>query len=78
MPCVQAEIVSEWASKSVIKSHARLTYDHAQRVIEQPDVDWDDSFPSVHGPYTSIDVVEAVLMYRPYLALHMHPFSVGL
>ena len=31
---VQGAIVSEWAGKTAIKSCARLTYAHAQRIIE--------------------------------------------
>ena len=68
------KIVDEWFGKTVINSCAKLAYDHAQAVIEEPDLDWEAKelehaigipatkhFPTIHGGHTAATVKQCVL-----------------
>eukprot|EP00041_Stephanoeca_diplocostata_P030077 m.901067 g.901067 ORF g.901067 m.901067 type:complete len:183 (-) comp23686_c1_seq18:1717-2265(-) len=47
------QIIDEWFGRTVIRSCAKLAYQHAQAIIEDPELDWDKcNFPSIHGHHT--------------------------
>lgn len=55
------DILSENFSKSVIKSCARLAYDHCQAVIENPELDWEETkMPKVFNNFSPEDVKKSI------------------
>nr|CAG4641601.1 EOG090X047D [Eurycercus lamellatus] len=53
----KGEILEEWFGRSIIKSCVKLSYDHAQAVIEgKEEVDW----PEIKGPHTITDIRQTI------------------
>jgi DIS3-like exonuclease 2 len=60
---VTGKIYETWFGRSIIKSCVKLAYDHAQQMIENPDVDAESqNLPELHGPWTKSDIKKSVLM----------------
>ena len=58
--CLQIE--EELFGRSVIRSCVKLSYDHAQGFIEQPDREWtQEELPSISEKYTVDDIKTRVL-----------------
>ncbi|XP_067140544.1 probable exosome complex exonuclease RRP44 isoform X2 [Centruroides vittatus] len=57
------EILDEWFGRSMICSCMKLSYNHAQEMIENPQKEWDSSneLPPIHGNHKLNDVVRKVL-----------------
>jgi len=61
------QILSEWFGRSVIRSCAQFSYDHAQSFIDDPDRDFastppeDNEFPAIDGGHSIAAVREKVL-----------------
>eukprot|EP01025_Chloroclados_australasicus_P029386 TRINITY_DN2936_c0_g1_i5.p1 TRINITY_DN2936_c0_g1~~TRINITY_DN2936_c0_g1_i5.p1 ORF type:complete len:652 (-),score=77.29 TRINITY_DN2936_c0_g1_i5:2129-4084(-) len=54
-------IQNEWVGKSVIGSCAKLSYDHAQQMLDDEfDVDFIDDVPEVHGGYSWDQIINDV------------------
>jgi len=63
----QGEILEEWFGRSVIRSCVKLSYDHAQGVIEgRDDVQW----PTIKGAHSLSDIKETVGVLQE-LATHL-------
>lgn len=63
----QGEILEEWFGRSVIRSCVKLSYDHAQGVIEgRDDIQW----PAIEGTYTQSDIKETIRVLQR-LASHL-------
>lgn len=55
------EVLGEWFGRTVIRSCVKLSYEHAQSMIENPDREWsDEEIPQITGPYSSCDISKAV------------------
>jgi len=59
----QAQIMSEWFGRTVIKSCTKLAYEHAQSMIDQPGEDI-GGLPEVASPYTAKDINDKVNMLQ--------------
>ncbi|KAI0221721.1 DIS3-like exonuclease 2 [Lamellibrachia satsuma] len=58
----QGEVLDEWFGRSVIRSCAKLSYNHAQGFIEEPAKEWSkEELPSISEPFTSNDIRDRVL-----------------
>ncbi|KAK3104881.1 hypothetical protein FSP39_012289, partial [Pinctada imbricata] len=56
------EIFEKWFGRSIIKSCTKLSYDHAQGFIEDPDKDWNtDELPPISEGFTVDDIKKRVL-----------------
>ncbi|VDP07444.1 unnamed protein product [Soboliphyme baturini] len=56
-----AEIVDTWFGRTIIKSHAQLSYEIAQQFIDEPEREWTaDDVPLVDGSWTVRDIAVAV------------------
>lgn len=58
-----AEIVNTRFTRSIINSCGKLSYDHAQMVIEKEDSKWSElekDFPEIHNEFTVSDVAEVI------------------
>ncbi|XP_046403966.1 DIS3-like exonuclease 2 [Ischnura elegans] len=63
-------VTSHKFSRSIIRSCAQLSYEHAQAFMDNPDGDWSgDDFPPVHNGYNINDLCRAVNMIRPFSAV---------
>eukprot|EP00731_Ephydatia_muelleri_P024265 Em0016g536a len=57
----KGEFISEWMGRSMIRSCAKLTYDHAQLMIEEPERDWQPGdLPNISGGFTAAGVSKCV------------------
>lgn len=59
-----AEIINTKFTRSVLNSCAKLSYDHAQMVIESKDQDWsklEAEFPEIHNGFTVGDVANVIV-----------------
>lgn len=59
-----AEIISTRFTRSVLNSCAKLSYDHAQAVIEKADKNWKEleaDFPEIHNGFTVSDVANVIV-----------------
>lgn len=59
-----SEIFKTRFTRSVLNSCAKLSYDHAQMVIDSEDQDWsklENEFPEIHNGFTVGDVAEVIL-----------------
>lgn len=55
------EVVGEWFGRTVIRSCVKLSYEHAQSMIENPNKKWsEEEIPKVTGPYKSKDISKVV------------------
>ncbi|GFG38066.1 hypothetical protein Cfor_10644 [Coptotermes formosanus] len=53
----EAEIVSHYFTRSVIRSCAQLAYEHTQIMLENPDKEWGEGeLPQIYGKYTPKDL----------------------
>lgn len=62
-----AEIVSTRFTRSVVNSCAKLSYDHAQKVIEKPDNNWSDlekDFPEISNGFTVSHIAEIITILQ--------------
>jgi len=59
----QAQIVSEWFGRTVIRSCTKLAYEHAQSMIDHPGDDC-GSLPAIAAPYTARDISDKVNMLQ--------------
>lgn len=60
----KAEILNTRFTRSVLNSCAKLSYDHAQMVIEKENDDWSDlekDFPEIHNNFTVSDVANVIV-----------------
>jgi DIS3-like exonuclease 2 len=58
----QGQILGEWFGRSVIRSCAKLSYDHAQGFIEEPDREWTaQELPPISAGFTIGDLKTRVL-----------------
>nr|CAG4640770.1 EOG090X047D [Eulimnadia texana] len=57
----RGEILDEWFGRSVIRSCAKLSYDHAQAIIENRD---NVSWPAITAPHTLDDIRRSVLLLQ--------------
>eukprot|EP00038_Savillea_parva_P006129 m.161844 g.161844 ORF g.161844 m.161844 type:complete len:869 (+) comp12118_c0_seq1:252-2858(+) len=56
------KVVDEWFGRTVIRSCVKLAYEHAQAVIEAPDLDWAAvGHPAIHNGVTVEQVKASVL-----------------
>ena len=56
------QILDEWFGRSVIRSCVKLSYEHAQGFIEQPERQWTvEELPPISPPMTVADIVRRVL-----------------
>lgn len=58
-----AEIVSTRFTRSIMNSCGKLSYDHAQMVIDKADSNWSDlekDFPEIHNGFTVTDVANVI------------------
>ena len=58
-----AEVLSTRFTRSIVNSCAKLSYDHAQMIIENP-TDWNDKqedFPEIHNNFTIDDIANVTL-----------------
>ena len=47
------QILDEWFGRTVIRSCAKMAYEHAQGFIEQPDREWtEEELPPITGGYS--------------------------
>lgn len=47
------QIVNEWFGRTVIRSCAKLAYQHAQAIIEDPNLEWGKlDLPPINGKHT--------------------------
>lgn len=65
----QAQIVSEWFGRTVIRSCTKLAYEHAQSMIDNPGEDL-DNLPDIAAPYTARVISDKVNMLQ-MLALQL-------
>ncbi|XP_070501884.1 DIS3-like exonuclease 2 isoform X2 [Chironomus tepperi] len=59
-----AEIFNTRYTRSIVNSCGKLSYDHAQAVIEKKDKNWDDlkaDFPVIYNGFTVADVAEVIV-----------------
>lgn len=55
------EIVNEWFGRSVINSCIKMSYEHAQDMIENPQKSWNESeHPQIHGKFVLNDIIQRV------------------
>jgi len=59
----EAQIVSEWFGRTVIRSCTKLAYEHAQSMIDKPGEDL-DGLPDIATPYTVRDISDKVNMLQ--------------
>ncbi|XP_067950237.1 DIS3-like exonuclease 2 [Watersipora subatra] len=60
---MEGNITHEWFGRSVIKSCAKLSYQHAQGFIENPDREWQsEELPPISEGFTVADIKERVIM----------------
>jgi len=61
----EGEIFDEWYGRSVIRSCAKLAYDHAQGFIDQPDKEWTkDELPPITNNFGIADVKKKTLLLQ--------------
>ncbi|XP_068219818.1 uncharacterized protein Dis3l2 isoform X3 [Palaemon carinicauda] len=57
----RGEVIGEWFGRTVIRSCVKLSYDHAQTMIEDPQKEWaEDEIPKITGGYTPRDISKVV------------------
>jgi len=59
----EAQIVSEWFGRTVIRSCTKLAYEHAQSMIDHPGEEL-DNLPEISAPYTVRDISDKVNMLQ--------------
>eukprot|EP00092_Neocalanus_flemingeri_P038908 GFUD01042357.1.p1 GENE.GFUD01042357.1~~GFUD01042357.1.p1 ORF type:complete len:1022 (-),score=322.61 GFUD01042357.1:47-3049(-) len=59
----QAQIVSEWFGRTVIRNCTKLAYEHAQSMIDNPGEE-SGSLPAIDSPYTAKEISEKVNMLQ--------------
>lgn len=62
-----AEILSTRFTRSILNSCAKLSYDHAQMVIEKDNQDWSElegEFPEIHNGFTVSDVANVIVQLQ--------------
>eukprot|EP00095_Tigriopus_kingsejongensis_P008219 maker-scaffold604_size126151-snap-gene-0.28 protein:Tk08219 transcript:maker-scaffold604_size126151-snap-gene-0.28-mRNA-1 annotation:"dis3-like exonuclease 2 isoform x2" len=58
-----ANILEEWMGKTVIRSCAKLAYEHAQSMLDHPNQEWTtEEMPSVESPWTYQDLSTRVTL----------------
>jgi len=61
----EAQILSEWFGRTVIRSCAKLAYEHAGSMIDSPSKEWDvDSLPPITGGYSPAILTNKVNMLQ--------------
>ena len=56
------QIEEEWFGRSVIRSCTKLSYDHAQGFIEQPEREWtQEELPPISEKYSVSDIKTRVI-----------------
>lgn len=69
------DIVSEWFGKTVINSVVKLSYDHAQKVIENPDKNFDlAEFPPIRKNF-SLNQIKTSILNLQNVSLILNHFS---
>ncbi|XP_059157006.1 DIS3-like exonuclease 2 [Physella acuta] len=59
----KGEIFDEWYGRSVIRSCVKLSYEHAQGFIEDPEIQWrHDELPTITNSFTASDIVTKVIL----------------
>ncbi|XP_066958453.1 DIS3-like exonuclease 2 isoform X9 [Macrobrachium rosenbergii] len=57
----KGQVIGEWFGRTVIRSCVKLSYDHAQNMIEDPVKEWSkDELPEITGGYTPLDISKVV------------------
>ncbi|CAG9801407.1 unnamed protein product [Chironomus riparius] len=59
-----AEIFNTRYTRSIVNSCGKLSYDHAQAVIEKKDKNWDDlkaDFPEIHNGFTVAEIAQKIV-----------------
>nr|CAG4647808.1 EOG090X047D [Moina brachiata] len=64
----KGEILDEWFGRSIIKSCVKLSYDHAQAVIEGRE-DGEINWPELKGPHTLSDVRQSIQVLQELAAI---------
>uniref|UniRef100_A0A0P6GI32 DIS3 exonuclease 2 n=1 Tax=Daphnia magna TaxID=35525 RepID=A0A0P6GI32_9CRUS len=57
----KGEILEEWFGRSIIRSCVKLSYDHAQTVIEGRDI---NNWPVIKGPHPSSEICKSILVLQ--------------
>ncbi|XP_041377898.1 DIS3-like exonuclease 2 [Gigantopelta aegis] len=58
----QGEVLDEWFGRTVIRSCVKLSYEHAQGFIEEPDKEWmAEELPPISTGFTVTDITSRVL-----------------
>ncbi|XP_038075126.1 DIS3-like exonuclease 2 [Patiria miniata] len=58
----EGEILEEWCGRSVIRSCVKMSYDHAQGIIAEPEREWrQEEMPPITGGFTISDIAKGVL-----------------
>ncbi|XP_071145678.1 DIS3-like exonuclease 2 [Mytilus edulis] len=58
----KGEIKSEWFGRTVIRSCVKLSYDHAQRFIDEPEREWtEEELPAISDGYSISQIKQTVL-----------------
>ncbi|XP_046461080.1 DIS3-like exonuclease 2 isoform X2 [Daphnia pulex] len=57
----KGEILEEWFGRSIIRSCVKLSYDHAQAVIEDREI---VNCPEIKGPYSVAEIRETILVLQ--------------
>jgi hypothetical protein len=69
----QGQILEEWFGRSVIRSCAKLSYDHAQGFIEEPDREWTaQELPPISAGFTIGDLKTRVLQMDKVMNMYYY------
>jgi exoribonuclease R len=62
----EGKILSEWFGRTVIRSCVKLSYDHAQMMIDEPDrITWEEGIiPGIQEPYSQETISQKVNMLQ--------------
>lgn len=67
----RGEIQDEWFGRTVIRSCVKLSYDHAQGFIQEPDRKWTaEELPPIHDGY-EVDVIREVVLNLNRIAVNL-------
>jgi len=74
----KGEFISEWMGRSLIRSCAKLSYDHAQQMIDHPCKEWEeDELPPIAGGFTRSQVSKAVNILNMVLSCELGYVQLG-
>nr|VZH98854.1 unnamed protein product [Spirometra erinaceieuropaei] len=58
-----AEILTKWFGRTVIRSRAKLSYEDAQGFLDEPDRDWkNDDFPGMEESTSALEICRSVVL----------------